>query len=76
MVSVSIAIDFYDKFCLAAIKIDDVWPDGLLAAEFVSTDLAVAKGVPQFGFSRGLLFSLATGEFKFVLISSKFVFRC
>ncbi len=41
------AVDLDDQLLLQAEEIDDVRADGLLAAEFVACELAVAQGVPE-----------------------------
>jgi hypothetical protein len=43
----SSAIDFDDKFHLAAQKISDIWPNGCLPHELQSTKPAVAQLLPQ-----------------------------
>jgi hypothetical protein len=48
------AVKFEDQTGMVAVKIRDIWPDGMLAAELVADESAIPQLIPEPRFGGGL----------------------
>ena len=46
----AVAIDFNHQARLGTIKVDDVWTNGMLAAKFITGQVAITQELPEFFF--------------------------